>query len=838
MNHLKHDLVVIRISDSAAMSELNKKTIETADMHSGIPGAEMLRKLAGSPLRDPDSVNGRAIAAPGFKAVYFRLPGTNTHVLMALGSATMANLGEDDNAFVTLLADLLKETPVESIWVADFSRLLRSVDYFSHTWRAIRDHCRYVRHAGAVIDTSSAAAEIQFLFEALSSAAEARFVVQRTTRGKMRAYVDGRCPLSSDSVPTGWIRDEHTRLHLDQDQPMHAVRTIVQVLGDPTMNNEDRVIRASDAGARSRPRSRILGRDVRLDELSNPSETVRRWYELLDTWRTGSWVVEYELPALLNQTHFDYDLEIAEDGRGTRIWRMTFNLPMPGGGWATDDEFDAAIRLRDRRAEHATPQGGSAAGSVRKPFCGLPSWKDENYEYKLLSQGKRLYELRRRPVEDATQLETINGRERHVAKGWGRAKRKDGIVIATISAPELHRVVTEGLVEAATRGLSLRTAVDHLLMHDSEGVVDELKAKLTVARLTERNSRRSANEATSDRERQGYTLDARTAATQADHLERDLLAFVGATGSSPLPVDAEAVAVALAAIADEPDHVEGRVADAFRVVMTDFSLTDISDGTASWQASLRVPLVGGVMSIGPAVGQLAIGGAPQLAARRANTLAARACEATRLFMAHGLSIDEVSHELGIATTRRVEQTVRDHLQSKGAPAQAATALVAWTPATGRRVVWARLNGVPYPRDVPLAYAAHVAKAYLEADVRRDNNIQYASRLPRAVVAAVLEHGGWVPNDGLKALAARAEVGLDTLRYYIGGRVRNGGHVPNYLHRVDGGVGLVPCPHDCEGWATRVTMLPEVTRELLCPTCRRMPDSAAVEIVFPEEYLDD
>jgi hypothetical protein len=165
-------LVVIRISDSTAVKELDKKTRETAAMHLTLPGAKRLAALGAAPLGDPDSVGGRLINHPGMRAVVFRLPGTDTWVLMALGSATKANFGDDGNAFVTLLSDTLNERAVESIWVADFARLLRSIDYLSDTWKAIRHRCRFVRHAAAVIDTTGPTAEIQFLFEALSAAAE------------------------------------------------------------------------------------------------------------------------------------------------------------------------------------------------------------------------------------------------------------------------------------------------------------------------------------------------------------------------------------------------------------------------------------------------------------------------------------------------------------------------------------------------------------------------------------------------------------------------------------------------------------------------------------------
>ena len=160
---MKSYLIVVRLSDSKATKELRKSVLQIAAMKPGFPGAATLARLGTLPLEKPDETGAQYFAQPGLRAALLRLPGTRTRVLMALGSATQANFGDDDNAFVQLLTDTLAEEPVDELWVADFARLLRSIDYLSQTWKAVRTSCRYVHHAGSVIDVRSPTAEIQFL---------------------------------------------------------------------------------------------------------------------------------------------------------------------------------------------------------------------------------------------------------------------------------------------------------------------------------------------------------------------------------------------------------------------------------------------------------------------------------------------------------------------------------------------------------------------------------------------------------------------------------------------------------------------------------------------------
>lgn len=48
------------------------------------------------------------------------------------------------------------------------------------------------------------------------------------------------------------------------------------------------------------------------------------------------------------------------------------------------------------------------------------------------------------------------------------------------------------------------------------------------------------------------------------------------------------------------------------------------------------------------------------------------------------------------------------------------------------------------------------------------------------------------------------------------------------------VKLIDCPH-CGGFASRVIIVPEITRQLLCPSCKKMPVADSPE--FPDIYLE-
>ena len=815
------------------MKELQKKVLETAEMYPSIPGVERLAALGASPLENPEIVDGAAFVRPGFRAVLFRIPGTNTHVLMALGSATKVDLGIDDNNFVALLADTLQMTKFESLWVADFARLLRSIDFLSDTWKAIRHQCRYVRHAGSVIDTRSPTAEIQFLFEALSAAADARSTVKRTTLGKMRSYTSGRCPISPLSIPRGYSKDRDRRLRLASSVPLEEVRAIVQVLGDPTLTNAERVRRVADAGAFSFASSRSHRRGVRVDELDNPALTVARWYELLEVWRTGIWAVDYELPTLLSTTIFDLPVDISEAG-GHRTWHMTFSLPLPEGGWASDDEFDAAVLRRDARSERSTPQGGTGAGARRKPFCGLPAWEDGNWQYALLSRRRGVYELRRRVVADAHEQRYVRGEWHWVARGWGRRPNLEGQVVGQINAVLLHSTVSEGLVDAAVDGLELRSASQAII--DTNGDLnDELVSRLRRLRRQAANARRNANDASNETLRQQFLREHEEAASDAQAVEKDLVRVAGAEGQ--IPIDADKIAIVLAAVADGTDHVEGEIADALREVLADFKLKPATDGNVCrWECSLRVPLAGGTLKIGPATGSLEMGTARNLAAKRSGTLANRAAEAAQLLFGDGKDLSAVADDLGITTHRRVAQTVRDHLKEVGLSASAATFLVSDGTAAARAVVWERLHGRPYPRHLPQRYAAHIGEVYIGGGVRGQVSRRRRQQAARSAIAHIQGAGGWIPDKDIASFQRQLGITDHALTTYVRGRRHPGLILHPFLTEIDGGIGLLPCPHSgCDGWATLVSPHPETPTDLLCPTCMRMPDPASSTLVFPDDY---
>jgi hypothetical protein len=831
-------LVVIRISDSTASKELDKKTRETAAMHPTLPGAKQLAALGATPLGDPDSVGGRLVNHPGMRAVVFRLPGTDTWVLMALGSATKANLGDDDNAFVTLLADTLNERTVESIWVADFARLLRSIDYLSDTWKAIRHRCRFVRHAAAVIDTTGPTAEIQFLFEALSAAADARSVVRRTTVGKMRNYLNGKCPMARAGLPLGYTLNKDRQVVPSRPAPEGVIRCIVQVLGDPSLTHAQRVERVAAEGAISLAGSRRQRRAVKVSELNNPRDTVARWYALLDVWRTGLWVVDHLIPSLLKTTDFGLPVELIES-ETHRSWRMTYRLPRPAGGWATDDEFDAAKKLRDERAERTIQAGGNAPTVVRKPFSGLPDWTEGEWQYALHSRREGLYELRRRPLKDSTERVFVDGQWRTVARGWGRSPNKVGTVLGVIHAQTLHETVTSGLVEAAQRGLPL-TAGALALVQPSMQLADDLRAEFAQAERRATNARRSGLDASTEALRREFLQEYETALVNKARLEEDILRLIGAGEEQRLSVNVDTVALALGRVAAEPDHVPAIVANDFRTVMAGFRLLPTNTTTANWQASLRLSVAGGTLTIGPANGTIELATGRTQAARRAASLGARAGTAAKLFMRDALATPAVATALGVTTQRRVEQAARDYLKSKGLSSEAATLLIRLAPPPARKAVWEHLHKRPLPASLNQPYAAAVAQAY--STMSRDYGVNRPQRIDRlrSVLTAVEAKGGWIPANDVDGLCEELHISPTTFAYMVTGRIckRRGMRVANppILRAVEGGFGLIPCPRTkCGGWATTVALFPEVPTDVLCTSCLRLPDLERPAHPYPEDY---
>ena len=340
--------------------------------------------------------------------------------------------------------------------------------------------------------------------------------------------------------------------------------------------------------------SRQQRRQVKINELSNPRDAVARWYAMLDVWRTGTWVIDWAIPTLLNTTDFGLPVELLEFDTH-RAWRMTHQLPLPDGGWATEDEFDAAEKLRDERAERTAPARGNAPEAVRKPFTGLPSWIDGDWQYTLSSRRKGLYELRRRPVGESTRRIFVDGRWRTVARGWGRSPNKAGTVVGVVHALSLHETVTSGLVAAAQRGLPLDSGA-LALVESTTQLSDDLREELSRVERRAKNARRSVLDATTESARHDFQQEHETALAGKARLEEDLVRLIAGGGEQVLPVNVDMVALALARVASEPDHVPAVVANDLRTVTSEFRLVPISETKGRWSASLRLPFAGGTLT--------------------------------------------------------------------------------------------------------------------------------------------------------------------------------------------------------------------------------------------------
>src|SRR5690606_2183117 len=121
-----------------------------------------------------------------------------------------------------------------------------------------------------------------------------------------------------------------------------------------------------------------------------------------------------------------------------------------------------------------------------------------------------------------------------------------------------------------------------------------------------RNATRNSSEAKTDDERRDHRQVAQEARERAARLEADLVHLAAAAGK--VPVDADAVARVLAAISDEPDLVDDKVANALRAVLADFRLVPVpGTNKGRWQVNLVLPMGGGTLTVGPATGTIELG---------------------------------------------------------------------------------------------------------------------------------------------------------------------------------------------------------------------------------------
>lgn len=135
------NLVVARESDTNDLPLLEGMVAQTLERHrSSLRGVDRLLELGVSPVRDEAvrrSVGGHEHNRHGSRAVIFSVEGTVC--LYSRGSAAKDETETRENGFVQILCDTINELRPVNIYVATFSRLVRSFRQASPVQAAIEN---------------------------------------------------------------------------------------------------------------------------------------------------------------------------------------------------------------------------------------------------------------------------------------------------------------------------------------------------------------------------------------------------------------------------------------------------------------------------------------------------------------------------------------------------------------------------------------------------------------------------------------------------------------------------------------------------------------------------
>lgn len=705
--------------------------------------------------------------------------------LYSMGTASTDDL-EDANAFITELVRVVETYRPTTIWVAAFTRLLRSATYAGDLLKAFTEHAGML-HCEAEINLATPEGRMLFQVLAMIAATERDYLVRRHTAGRVAQCRRGEW--LSIGYPPGY-RLEDRRLVLDESR-IDAVRQMLVLLADPALRPSECAARIGALGLSTPMIINRHGPDATISDARNPTEvlaTLRGWVGLYATGRhTTLW------PNPFAGVSHIAGVEVQPfDGYEHGALELVQEVPLPDGGWADDATLDA-IRHRSE-ARSAT---GGASHAMAPPLSGMFNFDDGQHEYALRAR-RGAYELMRRPLRDDRRF-----------PGWTCEQANDSEPLASIEREALHRSIADEVLAAVRDGLPADLDANHFQAAGPLPRLDARRARLRavrrqlddVTRDLER-ARRNANLADEDEVAALFVQDAEAHQATQKRLERELVELEDAIEEPELgtafETNAELVAHAIAALRNAGDRVGATLREALRTVISK-ERWRLDDNVFHWELHLELPHRDGTVVLGPIRG--AIPSRPARVRTRTPRPAGR---------------DDAISELTAA----------------GLSERAARSVAACPHPQLADVLLAHLDGRPGPPDIDVAWTRHIAAVYTDPEFHWEMG-QW--RLPdgprRTLLAVIAETGGQLERDKILA----AGVSTSQLRYLSRPTLGapSGDPIVRRLGRGrDGAYTLIDCPH-CGGHASHSVVTPETRPGVLCPDCWRapVPDSP----VFPEFY---
>ncbi len=241
----------------------------------------------------------------------------------------------------------------------------------------------------------------------------------------------------------------------------------------------------------------------------------------------------------------------------------------------------------------------------------------------------------------------------------------------------------------------------------------------------------------------------------------------------------------------------------------------------------------GTLRLGPITGQVP----RHIRKIYPSSITERVVEVTEALLTTNATLEDVTRIEGGKRRKKSEGVIHNHLADLGLTRGARTLIVnGYVPTSATRVVWNHLNGVRIDEDHDPEWVTLVIDTYLGCTtLSNPTSFHEHVAMRRGITAHLLRAGGRAPKQRLITSNVATAVQISAA---IKGRVRPPGkrNTPPIVQqddrRPDSHISLIPCPH-CDGWASHVHALPEVTTGVICPACLKMPTPDSP--TFPSDY---
>jgi DNA invertase Pin-like site-specific DNA recombinase len=373
-----NDLVVCRESSVSKHILMEGMIAQTVSSVQHLAGASDVQKAGLSPLTGKSQFDVMRIKRVKTNAVLFAHE--ETVYLYSMGSAALTTSGTQDNAFIELLVEIIEEYRPRNLWVATFSRLVRSTEFSGRLQQAAKRHVDMVHCGTHLILPNTSEGKVTWTVLAMISDGERDMIVQRLFAGKCTTFLRGEWVFSKESVPPGYVMGDDKRIRVDE-AAVPAVRTLLTLMADHTLSARQICDEVGRIGLTSLALRRNHGAHATYSSLRNPSGRISSLIDWLPTYQSGVIKMYHANP-----------FPGAEQIAGLPVIRkapedpgsvcMAYEVGLPDGGWVADDILAAAATRGIGRRERK--RTGGAMHRDRRPLVGL-EWEQDGVVHRLSS---------------------------------------------------------------------------------------------------------------------------------------------------------------------------------------------------------------------------------------------------------------------------------------------------------------------------------------------------------------------------------------------------------------------------------------------------------------------